>query len=189
MIQNKVQWVRLGDYIHECDERNTHGCEYPMIGINRDKEFMPTVANTTDLDTRKYKIVRKGRFVFSGMQTGRDICIRLGLYNEETPALISPAYTTFTIDEERGLLSEYVFVYFKREEMDRYGWFLSDSSVRANLDWPRLLDIHIPLPSMEQQRAIAQLFLCVQESKRIAKSMESQFASLWPALIQKISNE
>lgn len=36
--------------------------------------------------------------------------------------------------------------------MDRYGWFLSDGSIRSNLDWDRFCDIRIPLPSMEVQR-------------------------------------
>lgn len=188
-MRNELKRVRLGDYIVECDERNPKGIELPMIGINRDKEFMPTVANTAGLDITKYKIVRKGCFVFSGMQTGRDICIRLGLYLNDSPALISPAYTTFTIDESKGLLSEYVFIYFKREEMDRYGWFISDSSVRANLDWPRFLDIELPLVSIDEQKAVAQLFNCMQEQKRISTEIESVFDSIWPALIQDMSNK
>jgi len=184
-----MEFVKLGDYIRECDERNLHCMDYPIIGINREKEFMPTVANTSGLDISKYKIVRKGEFVFSGMQTGRDICIRLGLYSDDTPSLISPAYTTFTIDESKGILSEYVFIYFKRNEMDRYGWFISDSSVRSNLDWPRFLEIQIPKVSIEEQRAIAQLFYCVKEQKRISTEMEAAFNGIWPALIQRVSNE
>ena len=98
MVAGNVKWVRLGDYIEQCDERNTAGNNYPVIGINRDKTFMPTVANLDGVDIAKYKVITKGMFVFSGMQTGRDICIRIGLYGDEQPALISPAYTTFIIN-------------------------------------------------------------------------------------------
>lgn len=114
---------------------------------------MPTVANTDEIDLKKYKIIRPGQFIFSGMQTGRDVCIRIGLYDGES-ALISPAYTTFVITKPDILLPEFVFMYFKRTEMDRYGWFISDSSVRSNLDWPRFLDIEIPLPSIEEQKQV-----------------------------------
>ena len=183
-----MEVVKLGDYIIECDERNTQGLNFPIIGINREKEFMPTAANTAGLDITKYKIVTKGQFVFSGMQTGRDICIRLGLYMEDEPSLISPAYTTFTIDEEKGLLSEYVFIYFKRSEMDRYGWFISDSSVRSNLDWPRFLEIQIPKISIEEQQAIAQMYYCVREQKRISLEMEDVFNRNRTAIIQKMSH-
>ena len=64
MESNGVKWVRLGDYIELCDERNTAGSNYPVIGINRDKTFMPTVANLDGVDIAKYKIVSKGMFVF-----------------------------------------------------------------------------------------------------------------------------
>ena len=148
---NEIRWVRLGDYIELCDEVNSAGIDYPMLGINKDKVFMPTVANVTTVDIRKYKVVSKGRFVFSGMQTGRDVCIRIALYDNDTPALISPAYTTFTVREDKDMLSEFFFMYFMRAEMDRYGWFISDSSVRSNLDWVRFVEIQIPLPSPEKQ--------------------------------------
>jgi type I restriction enzyme S subunit len=148
-----MQWVKLGEFIEQCDERNVANCDYPVIGINKDKLFMPTVANTDEIDLKKYKIIRHGQFIFSGMQTGRDVCIRIGLYDGE-PALISPAYTTFVITKPDVLLPEFIFMYFKRTEMDRYGWFISDSSVRSNLDWPRFLDIEIPLPSIDEQKQV-----------------------------------
>lgn len=148
-----MQWVKLGDFIEQCDERNVANSDYPVIGINKDKEFMPTVANTDEIDLKKYKIIRPGQFIFSGMQTGRDVCIRIGLYDGK-PALISPAYTTFVITKPDVLLPEFVFMYFKRTEMDRYGWFISDSSVRSNLDWSRFLDIEIPLPSIDEQKQV-----------------------------------
>lgn len=50
---------------------------------------MPTVADTNELDNSKYKVVEKGVFVFSGMQTGRDVCIRIALFDEENPVIIS----------------------------------------------------------------------------------------------------
>ena len=156
--------VRIGSYIFECDNRNKDNHSYPVIGINRDKDFMPTVANMEGIDIRKYKIVEKGTFVFSGMQTGRDVCIRIGLYREDTPALVSPAYTTFTIDED-AFLPEYFFMFFNRSESDRYGWFISDSSVRANLDWPRFLDIEIPKPSKEDQQKVVNVWKTFREIK------------------------
>ncbi len=70
---------------------------------------MPTVADTNELDNSKYKVVEKGVFVFSGMQTGRDVCIRIALFDEENPVIISPAYTTFKIKDTTELLPEFLF--------------------------------------------------------------------------------
>ena len=41
-----TKWVRLGDYIEVYDRKNTEGKPYPFFGINKDKTFMPTVADT-----------------------------------------------------------------------------------------------------------------------------------------------
>lgn len=181
--QKKYPTVELGKYIEECDERNTEGRSYSFLGINKDKTFMPTHANTNELDNTKYKIVSKGIFAFSGMQTGRDICIRIALYDKDKPALVSPAYTTFKIKSPK-LLSEYLFLQFKRSEMDRYGWYLSDSSVRSNLDWERFTNIQVPLPPPEVQQSIVNLYHCIEEAKKIASEARVQLQTLCPALIQ-----
>lgn len=185
MVAGNVKWVRLGDYIEQCDERNTAGNNYPVIGINRDKTFMPTVANLDGVDIAKYKVITKGMFVFSGMQTGRDICIRIGLYGDEQPALISPAYTTFIINDEKEILPEYFFMYFNRAESDRYGWFISDSSVRANLDWSRFLDIEIPLPSPAEQQKVVNAWKAFREIKEQNEAKAAPLMQVCQSYIQK----
>ena len=67
----------VGKILHEVDNRNDNGSITDVQGINIEKRFMPTIANTTDVNLSKYKVVRKGQFAFSGMQTGRDQCIRM----------------------------------------------------------------------------------------------------------------
>lgn len=150
--------VRLGDYIEPYELKNTKNIDLPFFGINKDKTFMPTVANTTGLDKSKYKVVEKDVFVFSGMQTGRDVCIRLALYDKDDSILISPAYTTFIVKDRLELLPEYLFIQFNRFQMDRYGWFLSDGSVRSNLDWDVFCNIQIPLPDIDTQQELVDTY-------------------------------
>ena len=61
---------KIGDLIEAVDERNSEGIRN-FYGVNINKEFMPTVADTSNLNEKNYKVVRKNRFVFSGMQTNR----------------------------------------------------------------------------------------------------------------------
>lgn len=150
--------VRLGDYIEIYDVKNIESRDLPFCGINKDKTFMPTVADTNELDKSKYKIVNKGVFVFSGMQTGRDVCIRLALYEKSDSILVSPAYTTFVVKDKSEILPEYLFIQFNRFEMDRYGWFLSDGSIRSNLDWGVFCDIMIPLPDIDTQQELVDTY-------------------------------
>ena len=189
MGASNVKWVRLGDYIEQCDERNSASVNYPVIGINRDKTFMPTVANLDGVDIAKYKIVTKGMFVFSGMQTGRDICIRIGLYDNEQPALVSPAYTTFVINDDKKVLPEYFFMYFNRAESDRYGWFISDSSVRANLDWPRFLDIEFPLPSPDEQQKMVNVWKAFREIKEQNEAKAAPLMQVCQSYIQELKHK
>lgn len=154
---------KIGELISLDNRKNTSDLELPFYGINKDKTFMPTIAATDGLDRKKYKIISKGMFVFSGMQTGRDMCIRIGLYDYPFDALISPAYTTFNVSSEE-ILPEYLFMIFKSKEMDRYGAFLSDGSIRSNLDWDVFCSIELTVPSKEVQRKYVDIYLGGQEN-------------------------
>ena len=114
---------KIGELIEIVDERNNLGIR-DFFGININKEFMPTVANTEGLDETKYKVVRKNRFVYSGMQTGRDECIRVSMYNKDVPILVSPAYTTFEVVATDIVNPLYFFMKFLSKEKDRYWCFL-----------------------------------------------------------------
>ena len=154
---------KINELISVCDERNSYGYTN-FCGLNINKEFMPTWANTEGLDESKYKVVRKKRFVFSGMQTGRDECIRISMYNGEEPIIVSPAYTTFEVTREDLVLPEYFFMLFLSKEKDRYGAFCSDGSIRSNLDWDRFCDFNITLPSIELQRKYVDVYLSLQNN-------------------------
>ena len=148
---------RIGDLISVVDERNDIGIR-EFYGININKEFMPTVANTEGLDETKYKVVRKNRFVYSGMQTGRDECIRISMYTKDSPILVSPAYTTFEVTSLDTVIPLYFFMKFLTKERDRYGAFCSDGSIRSNLDWDVFCDIEIELPSIQIQQKYVDVY-------------------------------
>ena len=148
---------KLGDLIELRDERNSYGIKL-FHGININKDFMPTAADTNGLDESNYKVVRKNRFVFSGMQTGRDKCIRISMYQKETPIIVSPAYLTFEVTKTDIVLPLYFFLLFLSKEKDRLGWFYSDGSVRSNLDWDRFCDIDIELPDLATQQKYVDIY-------------------------------
>lgn len=187
--KKKYPMREIGPMIRIVDEVNSAGRELPVVGVNFNKEFMPTAANMDGVDTSKYKVMTRGRFVFSGMQTGRDVCIRIALYDGNEDSLVSPAYTTFELKDNCGVLPEYFFAMFRRPEMDRLGWFYSDSSVRSNLDWPRFEMIRIPLPPIEVQQAVVDLYRCANEAKKIAAEADRLSRKICPALIQKVARE
>lgn len=149
------------------------------------KEFMPTLANTDGIDSRKYKIVRENRFVFSGMQIGRDKCIRIGLYKSGNPIIVSPAYTTFEIEAVNEVLPDYFFMNFLSNEMDRYGWFISDSSIGANLDLERFGEIKFELPDITIQRKYVDIYKAI---RRVQK-MNANIKNICPVLVRSAIKE
>lgn len=153
-----MSYKRIGNYIHLVDNRNKDLVVTNLLGINITKNFMPSVANTSETDLSKYKIIQKGQFAYSAMQVGRDETIRLALYAEENPAIISPAYLVIEVNDKYELLPEYMMMWFQRPESDRYGWFISDSSVRASLEWERFCEIQIPIPDIDEQRKFVALY-------------------------------
>ncbi len=153
-----MSYKPIGKYIQLVDNRNKDLAVTNLLGINITKNFMPSVANVSGTDLSKYKIIQKGQFAYSAMQVGRDETIRIALYTDDEPAIISPAYSVIEVIDENELLPEYMMMWFQRPESDRYGWFISDSSVRASLDYERLCEIEIPIPHIDEQRKYVNLY-------------------------------
>lgn len=173
----------IGELLREIDVRNEAGTITDVQGINISKQFMPSVANTTGVNLNNYKVVKKGQFAYSGMQTGRDECIRIALYAEDAPIIISPAYSVFEINGS-SVLPEYIMMWFSRAESDRRGWFMSDSSIRTNLDLERFYEIKLPVPDMQLQKAVVELYAAYISRRSIVEKLKSQIKDICPILIK-----
>ena len=181
--KRKSKKKKIGEIFKEVDSRNINGETTDVQGININKQFMPSVANINGVDISKYKIVRKGQFVFSGMQTGRDKCIRIALFDKDEPVIISPAYTVLEI-EDNGILEKYVMMWFLRKEIDRLGWFMSDGSIRTNLDIDRFYEIEIPVPDLNVQKSIVEIYNVYNERRDISEKLKAQIKDICPILIK-----
>lgn len=182
-LKKTATYVRIEDILRPVDKRNV-GMKYTEVqGININKVFFPTVANIDVSSIRNYKIVEHNQFAFSGMQTGRDQCIRIALNEKNKPIIVSPAYTVLALKNDDAL-SQYILLWFSRQETDRYGWFASDGSIRSNLDIERFFGMRIPLPNIEIQMNLVKLFKCYLERQRIAEELKAQINRLCPVLIK-----
>ena len=173
----------VGTLLEEVDVRNKDGKISNVQGININKEFMPSVANLSETDLTKYKVIRKNQFAYSAMQTGRDECIRISLFQENRPVIISPAYSVLQVNDD-SVLAEYIMLWFSRKESDRYGWFISDSSVRASLELVRFFDIEIPLPPLPKQQAIVNLYKAQHLIQRNAGKLGNMLKDICPVLVK-----
>lgn len=182
-LKGNTKKQEIGELLEECDIRNTDGKISQIMGLNIDKTFIVSIADVDVSSLQKYKVVKKGQFVFSGMQTGRDECIRIALNKNEKPFVVSPAYMVLNL-KRMIIIPEYLMLWFSRKETDRYGWFVSDGSIRANLDKIEFYSITIPIPPIEVQKSIAELYKVYNQRKEINEKLKAQIKDICPILIK-----
>lgn len=181
--------VPLSKLIRLVDRRNRDLSVTNLLGLNIKKEFMPSVANQTELDLSKYKVIKQGQFVLNVMQVGRDEVLRVALYREEEPSIVSPAYLTFEVIPESGVHPEYLMLYFQRPEFDRFAWFISDSSVRGALEWPRFLEVEIPVLRNESSTSsVVSLSNSLQVLRTSLEASQSDLESTLDACLARQMN-
>lgn len=141
-------WIRCGELNPE------------VVGVDINHSFIPTRANLSGVDTTKYQVVPESCFACNLMHIGRDERIPLAYNDTGRKLVITPAYYVFRVkkDMEALVIPYYLYLYLCRQETDRYTWFCTDSSIRGNLTESRLLDIEIPVPDIEIQRQLVDVW-------------------------------
>lgn len=150
----KSNYKLLGDYIQEVNVRNNELKDLDLLGISIQKEFIPSIANTIGSDMSKYKIVKKNQFAYGTVTSRNGDKISIALLQNHKEALISQAYISFEVIDENELLPEYLMMWFRRPEFDRYARFMSYGSAREVFSWEEMCNVRLPIPPIEKQREI-----------------------------------
>ena len=132
---------RLGDYIRSVDVRNRDLKVTRLLGVSITKEFMPSIANIVGTDLSAYKVVTKGQFAYGPVTSRNGDKISVALLDGYDDAIISQAYTVFEVVDTNALDPEYLMMWFRRPEFDRYARFHSHGSAREVFDWEELCEI------------------------------------------------
>lgn len=163
---------KIGPYIKEIDIRNNEGKETNLLGVSVNKNFMPSIANTIGTDWTKYKIIKKNQFCYIPDTSRRGDKIGIALLKEYDEALVSQAYTVFSVDKST-ILPEYLMLWFRRNEFDRYARFHSHGSVREIFDWHKLSNVELPLPSIEEQQKIVEEYNSITERIAVKEAINN----------------
>ena len=159
----KSNYDILGNHIRLIDTRNRESITDRVLGINIDKFFMPSVANVIGTDLSKYKLITKGKFACNPMHVGRDERLPVALYDEEEPAIVSPAYFMFEVVDNSILNEDYLMMWFRRPEFDRICWLHTDGSVRGGITWDDICRLELPIPPIENQLEIVNSYKAITE--------------------------
>lgn len=149
----KSSYKRLGNYIEPCGEKNTGNVIKKLQGISNKKYFQKAKTNTIGIDLSKYRVVRTGQFAFNRATTRNGDKISIAL-RKGKDCIVSPSYRIFKSKDETILNSEYLMMWFKRPEFDRYARFKSHGSAHEFFDYDEMCDVELPIPSIDIQQAI-----------------------------------
>ncbi len=150
----KSNYKRLGPHIQEVNIRNSDLLVDRLLGVSIKKILIPSIANTVGTDMSKYKVVRKGQFGYGPVTSRNGDKISIALLEDYDSAIISQSYKVFEIIDKTKLLPEYLMMWFRRPEFDRYARFMSHGSTRETFDWDEMCDTELPIPSIEKQQEI-----------------------------------
>ncbi len=186
----KYPSVPLGEYIEQLDKRNSDGAltVADVQGISTDKCFIPTKANMDGVPVLSYKIVAPSEFIYVADTSRRGDKMALALNSSDKDILVSSIYTVFRSIDKSILLPEYLFLLFNRPEFDRYTRFNSWGSARETFDWNEMCRVQIPLPPIDVQQAIVDVYHCMERAKQIAITAREKLKTLCPALVQRAAH-
>ncbi len=181
----KSNYKQLGQYIRQVDVRNVDGKEENLLGVSVQKQFIPSIANTVGTDFSKYKVVKKGQFTYIPDTSRRGDKIGIALLEDYEEGLVSNVYTVFEVIDENQLMSEYLMLWFKRPEFDRYARFKSHGSVREVMDWDEMCKVELPVPPIEKQRSIVKAYQTITDRIALKRKVNENLVTIGIASIQK----
>lgn len=169
-------YKRLGQYIQPVDVRNKDDIRYDLLGVSVEKCFIESIANTVGTDWHSYKIIKKGQLCYIPDTSRRGDKIGIALLTDREIGLVSAVYTVFEVKSDE-LLPEYLMLWFKRAEFDRYARFHSHGSVREIFDWDEMCNVELPVPSVEKQKAIVDAYNTIERRIALKRKINDNLAA------------
>jgi type I restriction enzyme, S subunit len=166
----KSNYKPIGNYIQRVEQRNRDLKVTRLLGLSMTKEFRETTSNIVGTDMSVYRVMSKYQFACDFMSPIRVNKLPVVLKLDDEPNLVSPAYPVFEIKDRNELDPEYLMMWFRRPEFDRYATFKCDAAIRGGYEWIELCETLIPIPSITKQKEIVKEYNVIQN--RIALNQQ-----------------
>ena len=185
-LQKTEQLQRIGLFIQEYKLKNTNNVlgVNDVVGIETRKQFIETKSNLDGVNLTNYLVVPKRHFAYVADTSRRGDKISIAFNNSDKSYLVSSISTVFRSKDECRLLPEYLALFFNRTEFDRYARFHSWGSAREVFSWNDLCDVQIPIPSIDVQQAIVNIYTVLLERRAINEQLKKQIKEICPILVR-----
>ena len=181
----------IGDYIKRVDNRNRDLRVTRLLGLSMTKEFRETTSNIVGTDMSVYKVMLKYQFACDFMSPIRVNKLPVVLKLDDEPNLVSPAYPVFEVRDRNELDPEYLMMWFRRSEFDRYATFKCDAAIRGGYDWEELCETLIPVPHIDKQREIVKEYNTIQNhialNQQLIQKLEETAQAIYREWFEKHS--
>lgn len=185
--KKKYPMKRLGDMIEEVDIKNSDNKIKAVKSVSITKEFKETGAKVNKDELSGYKLVPP-RHLSYVQTTKNEKCFANALNTSNETYVVTSVNKVIKSKDENILDIGYLHLFLRREEFDRYAIFNSWGSAREIFAYDDLCDVQIPVPPLEIQQKIVDLYNCYEECKRISTEAREKIKNLCPALVQKAVN-
>lgn len=185
-LRSQYPLQKLGTFISVCEEKNEklqYGID-DVKGVSIEKKFIDTKANMEGVSLRPYAVIKPDEFAYVTVTSRNGGKISLAHNNTQNTYICSSSYIVFTITDTDTLLPSYFAMLFRRSEFDRYARFHSWGSARETFDWEEMCDVEIPVPPIEIQQDIVNIYEVYLARKEIDEKLKSQIKDICPILIK-----
>ena len=185
-LRKELPHKKLGNYIALCDEKNddlVYGLD-AVRGISIEKRFIYTKANMEGVSLKPYAVVKPDEFAYVTVTSRNGEKISLARNNSDETYICSSSYIVFKVDDTNTLLPAYLSMLFERSEFNRYSRFNSWGSARETFDWEEMKNVLIPIPNIEIQQDIVNIFEAYNTRRDINEKLKAQIKDICPILIK-----
>ena len=185
-LQRKMPCESIGKYLELVDSRNEdleYGLE-SVRGISIEKKFIETKADMKDVNLRPYLLIQPNDFAYVTVTSRNGEKISIAFNDTDSTFICSSSYVVFRSNNIEKLWPQYLMLYFSRPEFNRYARFNSWGSARETFDWSEMQSVQIPIPDINMQKAIAEIFSVYIQRKRINEQLKSKIKDICPILIR-----
>ena len=166
----KSSYKRLGEFISPKSYLNEGMEVAELLGISNQKYFQKSHTNINGMDFSTYRIVRTGQFAFNRATTRNGEKISIA-FRQGNDCIVSPSYRIFQVNNENELLSEYLLMWFKRPEFDRYVRFKSHGSAHEFFEYDQMCEVELPIPHITKQIEIVNDYNVIQNRIKLNQQL------------------
>lgn len=181
-LRRKIPSEPIGKYIHRIDLRNGTNGTKNVMGISVNKIFRKPTSKVNVDELSNYKICKPNQIAFV-QTTHNEKVFAYALNDTNKDIVVSSVNEVFETDNNL-LLPEYLCMFFNRKEFDRYARFHSWGSARETFTWNDLIEVKIPIPNLEVQRSIVNIYKAYNARKAINEKLKNQIKDICPILIK-----